>query len=208
MLQLQGLRKSAEKLVELDQETSDRFDVCSEVRRRVLRELHYGEPAGNDLDLYKSELDRRERQRPAPQNSNGGRYLKDVDNAIRTITGAGDDLVVAGGRVVPSRCPITGRDVENPVANTACGHVYSTLGIIGYLWQKNGQKTSPPTSLDAVPEFFSADCPNAGCSKHVTRAALARDFITERSQRLARLGSATQHSGDHDDADEVEELVD
>jgi SUMO ligase MMS21 Smc5/6 complex component len=209
VFQLTGLRKSAEQLVLLDQETSDRSNVCIEVRRRIVRETHNGEPANGDVELYKMELAKREELRPAVEHADAGRYLKDIDSAIKDISNEGDEPVVAGGRVVASRCPITGTDLVNPVANKTCGHVYSTSGIIGYIWQTSGRKSAPPTKLENIPEFLSVACPNAGCNAQVSRSSLARDFMTERSQRRAHLETATQNqTEDHEIVEDLEDLVD
>lgn len=101
------------------------------------------------------------------------------------------------------RCPILNCELNNPVKNNVCGHVYSLKGAIQLLFQINASSQAQvPNSLERVPPNYSAPCPVAMCVQRLSPGQLRRDYATELTQRQMQSASANRR-----DSMDVEELV-
>jgi Zinc-finger of the MIZ type in Nse subunit len=199
----------------MDRECKARHEVCATIRNKILLERANDAAPISEVDVYKTEVDAKRHTWTAPDAVKNERFIKKIDGYIALASGAGDDeLVMAeSGNDANRRCPVTGGEMELPLVNTTCGHVYSTAGIIGLLCQANRFRLV--SKLDAIPETLSGKCPVAGCQSSVSKGSLERDFAAEMSQRQARKAAANRrtHPDDADledeqdlDADDDEEL--
>ncbi|KAL7565266.1 hypothetical protein ACA910_014560 [Epithemia clementina (nom. ined.)] len=95
-----------------------------------------------------------------------------ADDDIEEVrnTGTASQGKTQAGRL---KCPITTMDMEDPVKNTQCGHVYSRKGIEQLMRQSN--------------RGSSCQCPIAGCTnRSVTNDQLEKDLETEVTINRAR----------------------
>lgn len=135
-----------------------------------------------------------------------------VEKLIERISGAKDEdddiqETTTAGNTRNLRCPVLNSNIERPVKNTACGHVYSLKGVITVLYQNNGigDERRFPSSLDRVPHEFQARCPVVGCQHWISARGVRRDFDMELTQRQLQSAAARRDSMDPD-ADEIEVL--
>jgi hypothetical protein len=107
-----------------------------------------------------------------------------------------EDLEIVGGGEI-SKCPITTDDMEDPVKNGLCGHIYSRGGIESLLQQTNKKKWKKVL----IP------CPMPGCDQQVEFATLkadrdtARRLVRARKQAKVDAKNANDNDGDDDDDD-------
>jgi SUMO ligase MMS21 Smc5/6 complex component len=185
----------------MGRECTVRHEICSDIRGRIIRERANNAAPINEVDMYKLEVDAKRHTWTDANATRGDRHMKEIDKFIAKLSGSDDDdiVVAAAAAVRNKRCPITGGEIEKPLCNKKCSHVYSTAGIVGMLCQSNG---SPQLStLAQIPDHFSAKCPVAGCQHTVSKEFLERDYAMEMSQRQARKAAANRESYDDNDDD-------
>lgn len=207
-LKLAALQACVEQLARLQEESKARGRVCSSIRTALLREINNDEAAVNDTEEYKRQLEVAS-QRWKPESSDAisrNTEVKKLREMVRKAnSGDDDDEVVVqmttDGAV--GTCPVTQGPLDAPLRNRECGHVYSTVGIIGALCQGNNVTGAPPKMLQDVNPLFTKKCPRAGCAGQVNASMLERDYRTENTQRIAQRRAATQQQEDNDDDIEV-----
>lgn len=189
-------------ILALERETAVRSGACSGVRQAL--EL---EGRGIDAELcvdeevYEAALAKERAVPVRAQDKDPEGYMAKMRQLKQRVAGAGidRDIQIADERVsAPSRCPVTGSKMERPLIVKGCGHVISTTGVIVLLCQGNQHRIVE--ELKDVPENLEAKCPNHGCNKKVSVRTVSRDYVTERSQRIA------EQSGADQDLADVEEL--
>ena len=82
-------------------------------------------------------------------------------------------------------CPLTQKELENPVKNTACGHVYSKEGKDNILFIYTFLKLCFAAVLAHVRSRPSgrAKCPVGGCPEMILEQYLVADKEAERALR-------------------------
>eukprot|EP01098_Paradermamoeba_levis_P002536 TRINITY_DN12929_c0_g1_i1.p1 TRINITY_DN12929_c0_g1~~TRINITY_DN12929_c0_g1_i1.p1 ORF type:complete len:219 (-),score=63.64 TRINITY_DN12929_c0_g1_i1:210-866(-) len=86
-------------------------------------------------------------------------------------------------------CPLTRKELEEPMKNQTCGHVYSKEAIYSYIKSK---KAGP---------FGQVQCPVAGCRQAVTLGTLEYDKDAER-----RVKKTQRKHKDEEDPDDIIEV--
>jgi len=86
-------------------------------------------------------------------------------------------------------CPLTRSELDSPLKNNSCGHVYSKDAILDYMKRSKGKRGG------------KYPCPVAGCSAEVTQNSLERDLELERQLRRnkQRGGNPKKKKMDEDD---------
>lgn len=175
------------------------------LKTSLIREINNDEAAINDTEEYTRQIEvASQRWKPGAESDEVVSRKTDVKKLremVRRVTcGEDDDEVqvqmTTDGTV--ATCPITQGPLDDPLVNTECGHVYSTVGIIGALCQGNNRGPDPKRIEDVNPTF-TKDCPRAGCTGKVNASMLERDFRTENTLRFAQRRAATQQEDADDD---------
>lgn len=209
--QLEQLKKCAVDLARIDTEARARSTACKELATAFSCEVQTGQVIEDPMAMFKRGVSNAKEKAKRPALQRAPEVLR-VQSFIERIAGknADEDDVQVDISSIPvqiTRCPLTGKDIENPVKNV-CGHVYSLEGIIQFLFQRNhGLRRDQllPKTLTGVPSHFKAPCPYTGCTRSLTPSSLKRDFAVELSQRQKRSASARKDSLDAD-PDELELL--
>lgn len=194
-------------MLRIDAEAKGRKAACGEMTNAFNLELSTGDVIENPVLMFNHAITRAMNASNLTDFSRAPAIV-DVQTFINSVEPNDDEDEVRVDVSAPTsqrilKCPLTGRELENPVKNI-CGHVYSLEGIIQYLFQENtSQKNRPrvPQSLKEVPDNWKAKCAYAGCPQIVRKSNLERDFAAELSQRQRRLATARQESMDVDNVD-------
>jgi SUMO ligase MMS21 Smc5/6 complex component len=203
---LPRLVECVEQMARMDAESKARGRVCGSIRHLLVRERNNNEDPVNEVEEYQRQIEVEQPSWTAQEAAavEGNRHVKLLRRLVATEENGDDDnVIVQTSGETQRRCPCTCGPLERPVVNKECEHVYSTAGIIGYLYQGNGGRV--PKKMEDVNPALTKPCPCAGCTSSVRAAGLERDFRTENSQRHAQRRAETQHGNAVDD-DDVEEL--
>lgn len=196
-----------EQLARLQEESAARGRICLNLRTSLVREINNDEAAINDTEEYKRQVEvTSQRWKPGTESDGILSRKTDVRNLrvmVRRVTSGDDDdevqvQMTTDGAV--GTCPVTQGPLEDPLVNRECGHVYSTVGIIGALCQGNIRGLAPK-KLEDVNPTFTKNCPRAGCTGKVNASMLERDFRTENTLRFAQRRAATQQEDPDDDVE-------
>eukprot|EP00026_Physarum_polycephalum_P007983 Phypoly_transcript_08056.p1 GENE.Phypoly_transcript_08056~~Phypoly_transcript_08056.p1 ORF type:complete len:232 (-),score=56.16 Phypoly_transcript_08056:190-885(-) len=76
-------------------------------------------------------------------------------------------------------CPLTRKELEDPVKNIPCGHTYSREAIVDYMKKGKSKRGKFP-------------CPVAGCSGELTKETLEKDMELERQLRRNKQRGGTK----------------
>ena len=189
-------------------EAKERKDGYKQIEQ-VLNGRGNGEISTDQLaDMYESSATKARRAADEAGKTEGPEAKK-IRDLIKKTARTGDseemeDIEITENRSAAlRRCPILNCELEDPVKNTVCGHVYSLKGAIQLLFQINASSQARvPNSLERVPPNYSANCPVAMCVQRLSPGQLRRDYATELTQRRMQSASASRR-----DSMDVEELL-
>lgn len=112
-----------------------------------------------------------------------------------------DDIGISRSKM-STRCPLTLKEMEDPVTSVKCPHSFERAAIIDMIKQQR-----PPTrGAGRAPTVKAVQCPVPGCANHLAQEDLRQDPVVVR--RIRRLQKAAEESErrerDGGDGDEVD----
>lgn len=201
------LEASAGELITVEKEAEGRCEILGQVKNAE-RDMRDG---AEEIDLEEMYKDLVESRKATWQGQACGEHesiktLKQLRRRAIEEEDEEDELLVAGGSANVDKCPITRANMEDPLKNSTCVHVFSTAGIVSLIAQANRISVTEPYTLDQLPMEAKARCPVAPCPHHVSRMTLKRDYATELTQRQNLASQMVPHD-EEDVAEEEEELI-
>ncbi|TID20670.1 chromosomal organization and dna repair protein [Venturia nashicola] len=96
-----------------------------------------------------------------------------------------DDDIIIARETTSTKCPLSLRELEDPVMNKHCRHVFEKA----YIMQMVGRS--------------EIDCPTTGCNKKISKASLHVDqALLKKIKRIQQSKQATQNAEDDSDDDD------
>ncbi|KAE9980988.1 hypothetical protein Vi05172_g4245 [Venturia inaequalis] len=96
-----------------------------------------------------------------------------------------DDDIIIARETISTKCPLSLRELEDPVMNKHCRHVFEK----GYIMEMVARS--------------EIDCPTTGCNKKISKASLHVDqALLKKIKRIQQSRQATQNAEDDSDEDD------
>eukprot|EP01112_Ceratiomyxa_fruticulosa_P018511 TRINITY_DN5928_c0_g2_i1.p1 TRINITY_DN5928_c0_g2~~TRINITY_DN5928_c0_g2_i1.p1 ORF type:complete len:237 (+),score=66.29 TRINITY_DN5928_c0_g2_i1:166-876(+) len=163
--QITELENTMKEYIDLEENLKIQIEALSEVKRAIQRgdRSHMDQLLDSNLKTQRSHKEHNKNNfKQHPKYKEFQQKVWAVNNPDEPLPEEeGEDLVVMTQqeKVI---CPVTRKEMEEPLKNTVCGHTYSKAGITSLL---RGKRSNP--------------CPVAGCNKQVSMSTLERDVEAE-----------------------------